>query len=332
MSKQHQLGDATLALLADDGMLAVLGELSRGEVRARDIESSVPGVTRRTALRRLQTLTAHGYARVTSDVDTGRLPAGRKEASPGSSPAGRRAPSRAPYVLTRLGRECLPKVIDAAAYCERKWCPPPSPAPGASGLWAIKLVADLPARSIVRALADAPLRQGELLARLPLFARSTLLGRLKMLSSCDLLAREGRPGEVRYRLTDGARHLVVVALRAAYCEGRWVGAREDSSLAGDDLPGLLHMLAPLARVDREIAGACRWRLDSPGADTYLTVRSGRIAALGAAPTVAPDADGVARPEIWGEALLSGDPSGISVTGDRALFDAIFNGLTAALLA
>jgi DNA-binding HxlR family transcriptional regulator len=320
MSTRGQLGDATLALLADDGMLAVLAELSRGPARPRDIESSAPGVTRRTALRRLQTLATHGYADLTVEDD------------PGMSSAGPRGPSRAPYALTELGRECLPKVLEAAAHCERRWCPPPPRAPEGDGLWTIKLVADLPARSIVRALADAPLRQGELLAHLPLFARSTLLGRLKMLHACDLLVREARSGEVRYGLTDGARHLVVVALRAAYCEGRWAGTRDDPSLAGADLPGLLHMLAPLSRVDREVAGACRWRLDSPGADTYLTVRSGRIAALGAAPTVAPDADGVARPGIWGEALLSGDPSGIFVTGDRALFDTIFRGLSAALLA
>jgi DNA-binding HxlR family transcriptional regulator len=331
MNKRHQLGDATLALLADDGMLAVLDELNRGEVRARDIESSVPGVTRRTALRRLQTLAAHGYAIARSGDEAARPPAGRGKVTPGS-PAGQSGPLRAPYALTELGRECLPKVVEAAAHCEWKWCPPPAGAPERAGLWTIKLVADLPARSIVRALADAPLRQGELLARLPLFARSTLLGRLKMLYSYDLLAREAHSGEVRYGLTDGARHLVVVALRAADCEGRWAGAREDPSLAGDDLPGLLHVLAPLARVDREIAGTCRLRLDSPGADTYLTVRSGRIAALGAAPTVAPDADGVARAEVWGKALLSGDPSGISVTGNRALFGGIFGGLTAALLA
>jgi DNA-binding HxlR family transcriptional regulator len=319
-SVRRQPGDATLALLADDGMLAVLAELSRGPARPRDIESNAPGVTRRTALRRLQTLATDGYASLTVEDD------------PGVPSAEPRGPSRAPYALTELGRECLPKVLEAAAHCERRWCPPPSHASGGAGLWTIKLIADLPARSIVRALADAPLRQGELLAHLPLFARSTLLGRLKMLCSCDLLVREAHSGEVRYSLTDGARHLVVVALRAAYCEGRWAGVREGPLLAGADLPGLLHMLAPLARVDREMAGACRWRLDSPGADTHLTVRSGRIAALGVAPILAPDAHGVASAEIWGAALLSGDPSRILVTGDEALFDAIFRGLSAALLA
>jgi DNA-binding HxlR family transcriptional regulator len=335
-SAGRQPGDATLALLAEDGMLAVLAELRRGEARARDIESRVPGITRRTALRRLRTLAAHGYAGAIGEEGTGRSSMGRRGSSPDPSPAGQRGPARAPYVLTELGRVCLPRVVEAAARCERKWWPPPSRAPVDAGLWTIGLIVDLPARAIVRALADAPLRQSELLARQPQFARSTLLGRLRMLSSCGLLVREAHPPrEVRYGLTDGARQLVVVALRAAACEGQGAGAREDPSPAAADLPGLLHMLAPLARVDRELAGACRWRLDSPGgeprADTYLTARSGRIAALATAPTVAPEADGVARPEVWCEALLRGDPSRILVNGDRALFDAIFGGLAAALL-
>jgi DNA-binding HxlR family transcriptional regulator len=302
----RQPGDATLALLAADGMLAVLAELHRrGEVRARDVESNVPGITRRTALRRLQTLAAYGYASVRSEDDPGSSQAGRKGSSPGSTP-GRPGPARAPYALTELGRGCLPKVVETAARCERQWCPPPPlRRSGRAGLWTIELVADLPARAIVRALADAPLRQGELLARQPQFARSTLLGRLQMLSACGLLVREAHSShEVRYGLTDGARHLAIVAVRAAVCEGRGAGARE--SLPAGDLPGLLHVLAPLARVGREIAGACRWRLDrSPESDTYLTARAGRIAALGAVPTVTPDADGLASAGIWGAALLTG---------------------------
>jgi DNA-binding HxlR family transcriptional regulator len=333
MTRQgRQPGDATLALLAADGMLAVLGELHRrGEVRARDIESNVPGITRRTALRRLQTLAAHRYASVRGEDDPGPSQAGRRGSSPGSTLAGHR-PARAPYALTELGRGRLAKVVEDAARCERQWCPPPPLRRSASaGLWTIELVADLPARAIVRALADAPLRQGELLARQPQFARSTLLGRLKMLSTCGLLVREAHsPHEVRYGLTDGARHLAIVAVRAAVCEGRRPGARE--SLPAADLPGLLHVLAPLARVGREIAGACRWRLNySPESDTYLTARAGRIAALGAIPTAAPDADGLASAGVWGAALLSGEHSQILVTGDEALFDAIFRGLSAALL-
>jgi DNA-binding HxlR family transcriptional regulator len=386
MSAGRQPGDATLALLATDGMLAILAKLRHGPVRAREIEATVPGTARRTALRRLQALATHGYASARDEDDRGGPTEVSRESLSGSSSRGRRessstpasvgpqGPARGPYMLTELGRGCLSEVVEAAAHCERKWCPPPSaPQPGEAGLWTIELVADLPARAIVRALADAPLRQGELLAHLPQFARSTLLGRLKMLSSCGLLDREAHPPRgVRYALTEGARHLAVVALRAAACEGQAAaGARERQATdarerqaagsregkmtvaderqaaaalenhptAGADLPGLLHVLAPLARVDREIAGACRCRLDSPGAgveprgDTYLTARAGRIAALGAAPTIAPDTDCVAGPEAWGEALLSGDPSPIRVIGgDRTLFEAIFAGLSAALLA
>jgi hypothetical protein len=40
----------------------------------------------------------------------------------------------------------------------------------------------------------------------------------------------------------------------------------------------------------------------------------------------------ATPEAWCEALLRGDPSTITTTGDQVLFDAVFDALSSALLA
>jgi len=317
MSKPSQLGDATLDLLADECMITILGELSRGAVRARDIESRVPGIARRTALRRLQSLAANGFASTAREPKTDRT--GPDEA----------APLRAPYVLTELGREWLLKVLAAAVYWEQNWCSPPPWQFGGAGLWALGLVSDRYARGIAHALADAPLRQAEVVARLPHLGRSTLLDRLKTLFECGLLVRDEHRGEVRYGLTDKVRHLAIVVVRAAQCE--WQRAtRQDRMLTGD-LPGLLHLLAPLGHITRDAAGACRWRLDSIETDVYLTGRSGKIAALITAPGMAPGADSHASSQVWCDALLRGDPSRIATVGDEAIFNLILTGLSDALL-
>ncbi len=316
---REELGLGTLRLLAEDGMLTVLGELSRGPVRTSDIETRAAGIPHWTALRRLHSLADAGFARTLGDGD------GRGR--------GRARSSQAPYALTRLGREYLLQVPAAAAHCERIWCSPPPGQPDAPGLWVLGLVADPPTLALARALADAPLRTADLQVRLPQVRRSTLLRRLRSLPGRGVLVREEHGSEVRYALTDGARHLVIVPLRAARCEWRRA-TPADRALSGD-LPGLLHVLAPLARTPQSMSGTCQWHLDSNGtheADIYLAVASGKIAALATAPVTAPQAASHATPEVWCEALLHGDPLMIATTGDSTVFGAVFDALSSALLA
>jgi DNA-binding HxlR family transcriptional regulator len=316
---REELGLDTLRLLAEECMLTVLSELSRGPVGVNDIETRAAGIPRWTAQRRLHSLAHAGFARTLGNADI----RGRERA---------RSP-RAPYTLTRLGREYLLRVPAAAAHCERTWCPPPPGQPNTPGLWVLGLVADPPTRALARALADAPLRTADLQVRLPHVRRSTLLRRLRTLPDRGVLIREEHPGEVRYALTDGARHLVIVPLRAAQCEWRRA-TPADRALSGD-LPGLLHVLAPLARTPQSTSGTCRWHLDSNGSletDIHLAVASGKIAALTTAPVTAPQAISHATPRVWCEALLHGDPSTTAGTGDHELFKAVFDALSSALLA
>ncbi|HEY5342084.1 MAG TPA: winged helix-turn-helix transcriptional regulator [Solirubrobacteraceae bacterium] len=316
---REELGLGTLRLLAEDCMLTVVAELSRGPVCASEIETRAAGIPRWTALRRLHSLADAGFARALGDGDR----RGR----------GRAGSSQAPYILTRLGREHLLKVPAAAARCEQAWCPPPPERPGAPGLWVLGLVADLPTRALARALADAPLRTADLRVRLPHIRRSTLLRRLRTLPGLGVLVREEHGGEVRYALTDSARHLVVVPLRAAQCEW-WRATPADRALSGD-LPGLLHVLAPLARTPQNASGTCRWHIDAGAGletDIHLAVASGKIAALNVAPVTASQAVGHATVEVWREALLRGDPSAIATTGDRTFFNPVFGALSSALLA
>jgi DNA-binding HxlR family transcriptional regulator len=317
---REELGLSTLRLLAEDCMLTVLAELSRGPVRTSDIETRAQGIPRWTALRRLQSLADAGFARPLHNAQSRRR-------------RGNSRSSQAPHTLTRLGRENLLQVPAAAAHCEQTWCPSPADQPDVPGLWVLGLAADPPTRALARALADAPLRTAELQVRLPHVRRSTLLRRLRTLPEHGVLIREEHGGEVRYALTEGARHIVIVPLRAAQCE--WRRASPADRARGGDLPGLLHVLAPLGRTPHNISGTCQWHVDADGrfeTDVYLAVASGKIAALAAAPVSSPQAVSHATPEVWCEALLRGDSSPIATTGERALFTAAFEALSSGLLA
>ncbi|HEV2945486.1 MAG TPA: winged helix-turn-helix transcriptional regulator [Solirubrobacteraceae bacterium] len=317
---REELGLSTLRLLAEDCMLTVLAELSRGPVRTSDIETRAPGIPHWTALRRLQSLADAGFARPLHNTQSRRR-------------RGNSRSSQEPYTLSRLGRENLLQVAAAAAHCEQTWCTPPLQTPDVPGLWVLGLAADQPTRALARALADAPLRTADLQVRLPHVRRSTLLRRLRTLPEHGVLVREEHGGEVRYALTEGARHLVIVPLRAAQCE--WRRATPADRARSGDLPGLLHVLAPLGRTPHNTTGTCQWHVDAEGrlqTDVYLAVASGRIAALNAAPVSAPQSGSRATPETWCEALLHGDPSTIATTGDAALFSAVFDALSSALLA
>ena len=321
MSNRHQLGDATLDLLSDACMLAVLSELSDGPASAREIEARAQGIPWWTADRRLESLECSGFVSLAHESET--LPREKE----------RRAQPRARYALTELGREFLLEIAAAAARCEQTWCSPPSGRLDVPGLWALGIVKDPHTRSLVRALADGPLRAAELRARVPQVAHSTLMRRLKTLPEEGVLVREKQAGKVHYALADSARHLAILPLRAAQCEWRRATSA-DRSLSGD-LPGLLHVLAPLVRISADAKGTCGWHLDSKTAleaDIYLTATSGKVAVLNAAPTTAPQALAHATPEVWCEALLHGDRAAVLTTGDDALFDAVFNGLSVALLA
>jgi DNA-binding HxlR family transcriptional regulator len=321
MSARHQLGDATLDLVSEACMLAVLSELSGGPVSAREIEARTQGIPWWTAARRLHSLACGGF--VSLAHESGTFP----------HKTGRRAPPRTRYALTELGRELLLEIVAAAARWEQTWYSTPSGRLDVPGLWALGLVRDPHTRALVRALADGPLRSAELRARVPQLAHSTLMRRLKTLPEQGVLVREKHAGKVHYALADGARHLAILPLRAAQCE--WRRATPADMALGGDLPGLLHILAPLARISADAKGACGWHLDSKTtleADIYLTAASGKVAVLNAAPTTAPQALAHATPTVWCEALLHGDRSAVVTTGDDALFNAVFNGLSAALLA
>ena len=285
MIERRQLGDATLDLLTDESTLVTLNELSVGPARAVDIEARVPGIARWTALRRLRALADSGFASPVDDETR-------------SPRAARQSGTKVPYALTALGRDRLLEVVAAAAHCEATWCSPPAMRPLQPGLWVLRLVADHHTRAVGQALASAPLRPSDLRVRLPHLGRSTINRRLRDLPAVGVLARETYAGEVRYSLTDGARHLAIVRLRAAQCEWDRTSRQVEP---GRDLPIIVRVLAPLGRIGPDVGGTCHWRFDAgsaPEPEIYLAAAAGRIAALDTGPPTLPQAVGRATPRQW----------------------------------
>ena len=203
---------------------------------------------------------------------------------------------------------------------------------GPSGALAIKLTADEHMRAITLLLADGPLCTADLDGRTPDLGRSALRRRLRDLVLAGLLERRKRGRIPLYELTDGARHLALVAMLAGRWEWQW--SKPERAAPGKDLDRLLHMLAPVTHIPGPITGICQLHFDTRGADdpdVYLAARAGHVLALADAPTASPEAVAHATPEAWCDALLLREGP-IATSGDRALLAAVITALGTALLA
>ncbi len=182
-------------------------------------------------------------------------------------------------------------------------------------------------------LADGPLCTADLDGRTPGLGRSALRRRLRELVLAGLLERRELGGAPPlYELTDGARHLALVAMLAGRWEWQW--SPREQRTPGRDLDELLHVLAPVARIPEPMAGVCRLHLDSGGRDEpdiYLAAQAGNVLALAGAPEAAPEAVGHATPAAWCDALLRREGP-IAMSGDRTLLAAVIAALSVALLA
>ncbi|HEY1688098.1 MAG TPA: hypothetical protein VGF95_04465 [Solirubrobacteraceae bacterium] len=315
-----QLGDSILRLLDDECMLVVLRELGSGPAQVSDVERRAPGIAHWTVRRRLQWLVRDGWASVAQEDGTETVHARQA------------APPRGIYSLNDGGREHLLAVYETAVRCEQVWCPPP-PQVRTPGLWAIKLVGDGPTRELARALADGPLLPGELQVRVPELRRATLFRRLAALRRDGVLRHDERSG--RYAIAEEARHFGVIALEAGRCErvlrGAEQGVRAKAMIS--DLPGLLHMLAPLCHLPHGLTGTCHWHFDADevtDSDIFLAIGSGHLAALATPATSAASAVSHATPRIWCDALVHGDPSRLETSGDNALVAAAIDALSCVL--
>ncbi len=319
MSRQDQLGVCVLKLLAEEWMVAVLGGLADGALRPAELERRLPDAGHSLVMRRLHRL-------LESELVT-------YEHRPGQPPHARSAPvpHEAHYDLTDAGRALLEVTAEARRW-EQTWCSQDERR-GPAGALAIALTADEHMRDITLLLADGPLCTTDLDGRTPGLGRSALRRRLRGLVLAGLLERrDGGRIPLLYELTDGARHLALVAMLAGRWEWQW--SRPQHPAPGSDLGKLLHMLAPVAHVSEPMTGICRLHLDADGAehpDIYLAARAGNVLALPGAPGAPPEAVGHATPAAWCDALLRREGP-IATSGDEELLAAVIAALSTALLA
>ncbi len=319
MSRQDQLGVRALKLLAEEWMAAVLEGLADGALRPAELERRLPDAGHSVVMRRLRHL-------LDSKLVT-------YEHLPGQPPHAHSAgiPHEAHYDLTDAGRALLEVTAEAGRW-EQTWASQDERRDPA-GTLAIKLTADEHMRKITLLLVDGPLCTTDLDTRTPDLCRSALRRRLRDLVLAGLLERrDGGRIPLLYELTDGARHLALVAMLAGRWEWQW--SRPEHPAAGSDLNALLHMLAPVAHISEPMAGICQLHLDAGGAgdpDIYLAARAGNVLALAGAPAAPPEAFGHATPEAWCDALLQREGP-IAISGDQPLLVAVIGALSTALLA
>ncbi len=306
MSALEVFGARCLDVLSDEATLAVLLHLREEASTPSQIEASVDGIGYRVALARLHVLLLRGLVELVVGAD------GHQQ-------------RRVPHRLTAAGRAIL-TVVDTAAECEVGW-PRPPVSFGPPGSTALGVSADPACRAIARALAHDRLRAGDIERLLPDISHGTLLRRLRYCSALGLLETEKEGRGAWLSLSDAARRLARLAMSAARWE--WMFEDRDKGVMASDLAGLVYQVAPLARVPEDVNGIVKLHEDWPitlQSDIFLAVGGGRLAPFVVGPLGPWDTVASGTPQQWSEALVNGDPAGISSTGDQVLLDAVIAGL------
>lgn len=317
MSESERAGGTVLTLLAEDRMTAVLGALAGGPLRPSMLEQEL-GASHSVVFERLNRL-----------VDLGLL---SHEHRPGEPPRSDSSgvPRRAFYGLRDAGRALLEVVAQAERWDATCRSQPAAASRPAST--AIKLLGDRHTRAILFVLADGALYAAEIGASLVGLGRSSLRRRLRELTLARMLEAHQIGRTRSYELTRPARRLASVAIVAACWEWRWGGPRSRSTAV--ELREILSLIAPATRLPRSLAGVCRLQVqDASGehGEILLTARDETLCAVTYESQPAPVAQavGVAAPDGWCEALLSGELPP-RTGGDRQLLAGVLRALAAAL--
>ena len=309
---EDEAAGSLLAILADDWTWLTLCELSAQPQGQDELQQPLPPLAVSTVNESLHRLLAAGIA------TERRL----------SAPA-----LRVTFQLTRQGAEARPIRVVAA-----RWEARASPACVAESLHpggaALRLLADRWVLPIMGCLAAGSRRRGEIERCLPGLAEATLDRRLRHLRELDLVRYErhsGFPARVEYDLTPAGRSLPAIALLAIRWEWRW--GRPARPRLASDLAGLLRMIAPLVRLSGDASGVCELVVRSASAiepSTLLDVRDARIRVIQPSQRRAADALAQAQPLALCNALISGRPQGLQISGSVTLVEEVLTALHGAL--
>jgi len=202
---------------------------------------------------------------------------------------------------------------------------------------ALDLVGDKWTLLIIRDLAAGPRRFVELQRVLPGISTEQLRSRLNRMVADGMLTRKRYrevPPRVDYELTDRARELMPILGELARWGYEWAWSRPRTSEVID--LGAIFRLAPgLVRDRAGLNGRVEFTVDddprNAGATTsYTFTISDREVRIEERPTDGADARVHGTTAAWVDAFSpTGDRGQLSVTGDRALVDSLFDRLALA---
>lgn len=246
-----------MALLAEEWAGEMLRMLDREPSTAEELERRLGGRIGLSPRRGLRKLSQAGLV---------------------ASLSGDGMPPRPRYVLDPRGRDLL-DAIDALEAWRTTWTPMHSADVGLR-----RLVAQREARLVGRALVEEPLPFRELQRRVPGLSAGTLhrvLSGLRKPGIVSLDARSTRNHPL-YELGEPARRLGRVTVLSARWRWRW--AADHASIDVCDLPALVHLLAPLTKVPRQLEGVCQLAVEPPAIRASAVEPSAVAAPTVVAPT------------------------------------------------
>lgn len=295
------LGYQALDMLADNGVLKILQELSAGAMRPNEADHRLPSLSHAGLVRRLGRLRQQGAL-------------SRQRAST--------VPPGSIYSLTPAG-QLLVHIAAQAAKWEQRWNLGREPR---TGELALSVLADQHSVSIIHRLADAPLSPRELGRRLPATKHATLMRRLRSLALNGILDRRGSDHKVSYGLADASRHLGLLLLLAVQWE--WTSQQPDTPRA-NTLAVLLHLTSTIVEIPPELTGLCHIHVDAPRIqqiDLYLFADRGKLTIMDAPHEQRAAVSAHATPAGWCDALLGHRAPQGTVTGDRQLLATVLTSL------
>ncbi|MHB1569458.1 MAG: hypothetical protein ACYC0H_09670, partial [Solirubrobacteraceae bacterium] len=241
-------------------------------------------------------------------------------------------PPRRLYSLHASGRDLL-EAIAALESWTASWKPA-----DADGGALRRLVAHPHARLIGRALVEGALPFRECQRRIHGLSAGTLQRLLASLQEIGVVRVDPRSpaGHPLYELDEPARRFGRVIVLAARWRWRWAGDR--ASPDAGDLPGLVHLLAPVAKAQKSLEGVCQlelqpaphWERREP-LITWVRVAEGRLAALALPPIIDVDARVSGPPLAWCDGLLTGAFEGIDIAGDPSIATGVLGALAGAIV-
>lgn len=307
-------GGQTLTLLGNPRNSLILRALAEGTKGQRDLRRDAGFPAQSTLRGHLETLEKAGV-----------IDKRRRDSFPGTLE----------YDLTDPGRELL-----AVAASLERWLAGAPRGPVELGSdaarAAIKGLVEGWSAAVLTTLANGPLSLTELDMRIAAISYPTLercLDTMRLAEQLEVGERtaRGTPYEVTEWLRQGLGPLALGA--------RWEHRHQPDGvdpIEHADIDGALMLGGPLFKLSGEVSGVCQLAVKTPGGKKqrrslgFVEVRSGKVNFRAVYSQDKPDAWASGTMDTWFATVIDADPSGLRMSGDRDLAEAVFEGVHKAL--